>query len=1053
MKGILMYMMGPCGPGATLPKSESDEFSDRTSDLDFDELASERSRVDGGSSTDESNKEAAVTSAGSHKEVKRQKHRPKSLSLSHSHSHTSSDEEEGSGGSDKKEDTWTGDKRERHGKSKHHSSASHLPTDPSLVSFSALSAGLQKAKKLLTNTDDGVKVKGRDLVSLQDLIDNHAVNSPTPPRSPSWREGLESPPFSPRRRDSYPGKRRGSLSPKEKNNHFTYTDISPPSRQLSLDELYGEASTHPSALDNGVAGSHAAQKPSPISPDEMKGSFISTSGQTLMFDMPAVRAKPPVSIPGPQTQHADLYMSSTIAHSTPVMDLATYAATIANSTASLTSMSVSPTNLLPQSSHPPVAEPMSPDSADSVDSSCSSPVSPGYYDNAPAPSEEVEEVELADPSSKSIDFQGSKRQKARPPSTDWSPVIDLSPILDVSPSVEEAEQEDMLAKQMEELERQRSREEAAEDEYEDEESESFEARPFFESKSFGPAKKSIPQVIPRIPAPPSAKKLKQQLNEELDDFDIDEVETPEDVSPYMYGSSLKRCGNFEDISRLGSDNSLIKHTSDLLSSDRLVDDIDLNDTSSDLPFFSCTTQSQTLSHSMPGASTTVSSLQAPGRQLPEKAAEEQGTKRIRDMESLITDEFHKVAEDMENIVKRGAMDVKPIPPPKPKRRLPDPDLLISPPPASKGSFEGSERRPCPSIRTEEVVDTSSSIDSSFDEAPSGKYLPRQDSTEKKKAKDMKAKPSPILVQYIEAEEQSVSPHYRVMESPPTPETKTIKREFSDSTSVSPNSSPDQDVYAFPSPVTPPDSDSSPPKPHSPSSPAADFDEESSTIAYDTLDPYRASSPYDNAKPCHKPRRTSPSIGTLQSAASSSQADQQLATSKPEVMRPPISPRKSIRKFDDKNTNARSSPVYENVQDLTTQEYLQEQQKHALFLTDVSDTAASRKGFTRLDAMSKGLGGQYSTQPAEIITFPLAGDFTGRKRSSSAPATELQEIPKPSQRPEPALRPRSASAEYEQEPPLERTPSVRDKIRAFEEVNICDVHCINLLACVPLSCIM
>lgn len=48
-------------------------------------------------------------------------------------------------------------------------------------------------------------------------------------------------------------------------------------------------------------------------------------------------------------------------------------------------------------------------------------------------------------------------------------MIDLSPILDVSPSVEEAEQEDMLAKQREELQlqRQRSRDESTLDDEED----------------------------------------------------------------------------------------------------------------------------------------------------------------------------------------------------------------------------------------------------------------------------------------------------------------------------------------------------------------------------------------------------------------------------------------------------------------------------------------------------------------------------------------------------------------------------------------------------------
>ncbi|KAJ8301350.1 hypothetical protein KUTeg_020337, partial [Tegillarca granosa] len=74
----------------------------------------------------------------------------------------------------------------------------------------------------------------------------------------------------------------------------------------------------------------------------------------------------------------------------------------------------------------------------------------------------------------------------------------------------------------------------------------------------------------------------------------------------------------------------------------------------------------------------------------------------------------------------------------------------------------------------------------------------------------------------------MSPQYKVLDSPPSPESRSsLKRDYSDSTSVSPSSSPDREVYPYPSPVTPPDSDSSPPKPHSPSSPGTDFDDESS----------------------------------------------------------------------------------------------------------------------------------------------------------------------------------------------------------------------------------
>ncbi|XP_012946818.2 uncharacterized protein LOC106014198 isoform X2 [Aplysia californica] len=1099
------------GPGATLPKSESDEFSDLTSEMDFDELASERSRPDGGSSTDESGRDLlAASCVSSRKESKRQKHRPKSLNLSRSHSHTSSDEEEGpgSGGQEAGAAAASGKTSSSDVTSIGSGSSSSITLKNELgskvrttsggenelsVAGSRGSEGLGAAgdsrggKKGGGGGKDqhhlGSETMGKSLKeptslgSHDHLADGHAVNSPTPPRSPSWREGLESPPFSPRRRDSYPGKRRGSLSPKDKKTHFTYNDISPPSRQLSLDDLYGEASnsTH-SALDNGIAGSQMPQRPSPMSPEEMKDSLVTTMGETLSFDMPNVRAKPPSSIPAPsatQPHHNDFQVTGSMPHSAPVMDLATYAATIANSTASLTSMSVSPTNLLPHTtsnSGGGLGEPMSPDSVESADSS-SSPVSPGYYDNATPPSDDVEEVELADPASKSIDFQGSKRQKARPPSTDWSPVIDLSPILDVSPSVEEAEQEDMLAKQMEELERQRSREEAAaayEDHDDDDHGVVAPPTAFFEpGKAFSPSqKKEIVDVIPRIPPPPSAKKLKQQLQEEQEEAEKEEDDN--NGQTFTYSNTLRRCGNFEDISRLGSENSTIKTTADLSALDHVADDIDLHDAASEFPFLPCTSQAQMFPHSAPCISTSLSAFHAPSRHSDERQTEEQAATKLKDFEALITDEIHKIAEDMENIVKRGVSDLKPIPPPKPKRRLPDPELVLSPlSTKQQGVSEIPERKSVviPSIKADDINDGSfSSKEGSFEDGnsgtttttASGKYLPRQDSTEKKKAKDLKAKPSPILIQHIEAEEQSVSPHYKVMESPPTPETKTIKREFSDSTSVSPSSSPDQDVYAFPSPVTPPDSDSSPPKPHSPSSPGTDFDEESSTRGGDdsarspygnnSMSPYRVGSPYDNAKPTAMPRsehaRASPLKGVQMAASQARQYDngstngsssQTCAESPPIVVRPPISPRKSIRKFDDAaKAAADSSPLYENVKDLTTQEYLEEQQKNAAALRGKSDAFSlpqQQTSIPKLDAPPSRdvLSSQFAGQPTEIFTYPVVGEFPARSRSSSAPPEELQALSEDAEAG--ASRPRSASVEHEG---LETSMSVRDKIRAFEE---------------------
>ncbi|KAH9490646.1 hypothetical protein Btru_052221, partial [Bulinus truncatus] len=1021
-------------PGANLPKSESDEFSDLTSDLDFDELASERSRPDGGSSTDESYRDGSTISyrdggtvsyrdgstVSLRKENKKQKHRPKSLTLSRSH--TPSDEEDGpsTGGSDGTAEPQA-----------------NVPQDETNVG-SKVSAD-QRGKKHSLAPDNVSRESNVSL--LQD--------SPTPPRSPSWREGLDSPPFSPRRRDSYPGKRRGSLSPKDKKNHFTYTDMSPPSRQLSIDELYGECSGECSAsgsyLDNGVAGSQVPQKPSPISPEEIKDSLFTIMGENVPFDIPSCRAKPPTSI-GAQLHHNDFQTTFSMPHSAPVMDLATYAATIANSTASLTSMSVSPTNLLPHNTHHlQMAEPMSPDSADS---SCSSPVSPGYYDNAQPANEEAEDVELADPSSKSIDFQGSKRQKARPPSTDWSPVIDLSPILDVSPSVEEAEQEDMLAKQMEELERQRSLNAAQEDE-DDETGEIFE-KSYFENKSVtSPVKTTPPQaVIPRIPPPPSAKKLKQQLNE---DYDEDE-ESLEDGGTFLFGNTLRRCGNFEDISRLGSDSSVIKNTSDLVSDDRLVDDFDTHENESfiDTPFVSCTSQASGIPQSTQGLSSTVSIFLPPSR--PISQSEEHGCKQLRVYESMISDEIHKITEDMENIVKSGAANMKPIPPPKPKRRLPDPEV-----PCFSSDF--AEMKLIPSIRTE-APSESGSQDGSFEEGSSGKHLPRQDSGEKKKAKDLKAKPSPILIQHIESEEQSVSPHYKVMESPPTPETKTIKREFSDSTSVSPNSSPDQDVYAFPSPVTPPDSDSSPPKPHSPSSPGTDLDEDVDAGLRGSYC-FRSASPYDNAKLTYTVHMGYPAMNHVVYNTSGTEYDGSTELSQESqgkvhesgqdtqvvpqshrqenLVRPPISPRRSIIKFNEQKLNGKHSHVYEHVKDVCTQEYSDDFIQGSSSSVDEYFQGSSssmeeyklkslglskKKGVGDLDISSK-LAAPLASQHTDIFTYPVVGEFTGRSRSSSAPFTAINDSNQPEV---PPVRPRSASADQEQV----TSSSVRDKIRAFEE---------------------
>ncbi|KAL8614786.1 hypothetical protein ACOMHN_062829 [Nucella lapillus] len=309
----------------------------------------------------------------------------------------------------------------------------------------------------------------------------------------------------------------------------------------------------------------------------------------------------------------------------------------------------------------------------------------------------------------------------------------------------------------------------------------------------------------------------------------------------------------------------------------------------DAPFPSCTSQAQPaatasanpVSTSSSISSTSKTSTSSSGGGAQGGGPEEEARSQRKALEAHISDEINKITQGMQDIVRRGAADIKPIPPPKPRRRLPDPTVGELSAGASLGSEAMTTCGPAtsspsvsPSLRRaragkgvriaenaedipQHVALPSRSIGAKSGEAkhhphhhhegatastagataaaPAGTSdsespgMPRQDSAEKKKAKDLKAKPSPLLIQHIEAEEQSVSPHYRVMDSPPTPEHKLIKREFSESTSVSPSSSPDNDQYMFPSPVTPPDSDSSPPKPHSPSSPGTDLDED--TLQY------------------------------------------------------------------------------------------------------------------------------------------------------------------------------------------------------------------------------
>lgn len=765
--------------GQLSSRSES-ECSDGISDVDMEDASMFRSGTDGISPDDGSDDYSFMSIGSSDDNVSihyRRKHRPKSLNLSRSVSGTSSEDE-------------TSDSAISTDVESKYTTVNQPPDSHELRIALAASAFVEEMRGVDMNaeTDD-------EIADISSRIDAHGADkvrfSPSAPVSPSWREGLDSPPFSPRRRDNYPGKRRGSspVSPKDK--RFTYTDISPPSRQLSLEELY-DKETQPTNNDPSLVP--FAQRPSPKSPDEMKDSFYSNNGDVMSFDRPTSNLKK--SKPFYSLEDAAMDLNDT----TTVMDLATYAATVASNTANLTSMSISPTNIDIRHGH---------DSPESMDSS--SPVSP-YYDNVPYKdethqSEESEDdIELADPSQKSIDYQGCKRQKARPPTTDWSPVIDLSPILDVSPSLEEAEQAEMLAQQQAERERQASRED---DEY----------SPINDFVAIADAKSEVDYQyygLKRYEVVADISELVQLKN--------GAIQSP---------NSVAQLDNVEQCHSIGNTNS---------SDNKHNKDIEVINAKMSMQYSSLVSQS--VSDTIPGANEHMQDIKSV------KAADNHSNPTDLDTHKNI-----KYAEKTEDNIAADAADIPDATNTTPtkgkfRRKLPEPTAEIiatqkapipkprrkdkpsePPPPKPARAIKHEPQEP---TRNPPILHQSVFASKSTTSNPQDKSIQKQNSDERRlTAKDMKAKPDPLIISHLALEDASASPQYKVLESPPSPENKAaIRREYSDSTSVSPSSSPDRESFLYPSPVTPPDSDSSPPKPHSPSS-GTDFEDEFILICDDS----------------------------------------------------------------------------------------------------------------------------------------------------------------------------------------------------------------------------
>lgn len=727
-------------------RSRSDsESSDVTSDVDMVDVSMQYQQGDAISPDDGSDDYSmmSIGSSGEDSLKRRPKHRPRSLSIPRSQSATSSDDET----SDSNVSTDT------------ECRLAHLDgMDGELVARAA-SAFAEEMEDFKSHDP----WKELQIKPEPEIHEDMKKRSPYAPRSPSWREGLESPPFSPRRRDSYPGKKRGSptRSPKDRH-HFTFPDTTSPNAkqpQSETDALFeAEYAEEPPQFVHSV---HSLED------KDAHGYAASNYGKDRQKDHSGI-----------VDYECEPRIIARIPESTACMDLATYAAAIASNTANLTQMSVSPTNLNAHDRD----HMLSPDSQGSV-----SPISPGYYEHGTIPEEDEdeEEIELADPSSKSIDYQGSKRQKVRPPSTDWSPVIDLSPILDVSPSIEEAEQEDMLVMQ----EQERRRRESQEEDTSGDESKHY----------FQPVKE-------------------------------------EDDLKSFYG--LKRYERVEDICKLldipASEFENIQTSPESQAISTVVTTAD-----------SFKPSANTTEQAIPSASSVSSIITA--KDAPAKVSSESKTKMnnstvVNTSSRAKTDSVDGASPSSDKSDGKSDGKTKDS---KTRRKLPEPtaDMIaqhsrkkkpLPPLPPTTLQREPETEKKNKNYATVIIPERkfTSAASKSLTEAQPTKLLKdqvqKQDSEERRRrAKDLKAKPDPLLIQHIEAEEQSLSPQYKVLDSPPSPESRSsLKRDYSDSTSVSPSSSPDRELYPFPSPVTPPDSDSSPPKPHSPSSPGTDnFDED------------------------------------------------------------------------------------------------------------------------------------------------------------------------------------------------------------------------------------
>ncbi|CAH1803431.1 unnamed protein product, partial [Owenia fusiformis] len=654
----------------------------------------------------------------SDEQSKRMLHRPQSLVLSRQHSSDEGDEE---------------------------TLDTHSQSSDSDRSGKRLSKSDQEIYKLDKKENHAVKkVKSDDLDFDRSHSPPSSRTSPrTPPRSPRMRF-RESPPRSPKTKETFSALRgcvSPPVSPRDSRFPSSYTDISPPSRPLSREDMFIDGFNSPRSCESR----------SPISP------------QFLDVDHQIPERKSEEKVYDQTTKNQTGVGEKNAKHLLPTdtMDIASYAASIASDTNYLTNLSVSPTNLQVSQDEHNYLE-VSPESnsphADSV-----SPPSPQYYDQEDA--EHQDDGNYPDPSQKSID-QGEKRQKVKPPTNqnDWSPITDLSPILDVSPSVEAAAQEDMLAQQEGRIPR-------------------------------SPASTSIDKLNQCLP--PEEIHMNSPLKRYKKVLDMSHLEEKEQNRKCMYMGSI----GDDDLAK-GDDSHEDDEATDQKQQPRTYDpSMEGEDDDDEFVLIHVNNSDlQTQSKVIEQGNSIGKLSTSPGNK---SKSTPESTKKVKRTLPQPTPEILATEIDFKK---------KPVIKPRPN---------VSMEPKAQHILRGEQKTKV----KRDIVKTANKPTREYaaqtvQTMPSKSKYDTRGSPERRdksaspvrRLKDLKAQPHPDRLKHIEAEEApNTSPYKKLLTSPLEPHASdTYKKDYSQRKHDS-----HEEPYGYPSPVTPPDSEDSPPKAHSP----------------------------------------------------------------------------------------------------------------------------------------------------------------------------------------------------------------------------------------------